>query len=82
MQINSANSPAFGCGACAQMHKILRRPVYNNPKTADYIADPVKLEKASKKFIQAETKYLKSLRPDLTHGQAASQLRKELLMFA
>lgn len=65
-QINTGNSMAFGCGACAAMKKIcLNR--YGEKKADIYYKDFQNFVKSSK---QDE---------NLTHGQAASKMFKTIL---
>ena len=64
MQINSVNSPAFGCGACAQLKNISEKQVGRN--FAKYYYNGIKLA-------------IQTLEEEgLTHGQAASKILKNV----
>ena len=63
MKINSTNSPAFGCGACAQLKRMFKKSPFL-PEESDKII----------KFAISNRIHNKNM----THGEAASDFYKLL----
>jgi hypothetical protein len=68
MKISSGNSPAFGCGACAQINKIA--PKFEKIKVPGLPGTCLEGFKYAVKYEQQKG--------NLTHGQAASKVYKQL----